>query len=199
MLRNSQEADRVIATFIDDFRRLRDPCVCSPPLTSKRVTCGVGYGCHPEGGAAMKTLREIMRPGFIFGVQRDASVADAARTMTTNNVGIVVVLAGDRLVGVFSERDIVRRVVDRGLDPAATLVAEVMTTDLVVAQADDDYRSAMRMMDQSNIRHLPVVGGDRLLSMLSIRDLIRVDLEDKGQEIRALHEYLYQVPPGGAS
>jgi CBS domain-containing protein len=147
----------------------------------------------------MKTLREIMRPGFIFGVQRDASVADAARAMTTNNVGIVVVLAGARLVGVFSERDIVRRVVDRGLDPAATLVAEVMTTDLVVAQAEDDYRSAMRMMDQSNIRHLPVVGGDRLLSMLSIRDLIRVDLEDKGQEIRALHEYLYQVPPGGAS
>jgi CBS domain-containing protein len=102
----------------------------------------------------MKTLREIMRPGFIFGVQRDASVADAARTMTTNNVGIVVVLAGDRLVGVFSERDIVRRVVDRGLDPTATSVAEVMTTDLVVAQADDDYRSAMRMMDQTNIRHL---------------------------------------------
>jgi len=142
----------------------------------------------------MKTLREIMRPGFIFGVQRDASVADAARTMTTNNVGIVAVFAGDRLVGVFSERDIVRRVVDRGLDPARTPVANVMTTDLVVAQADDDYRSAMRAMDQTNIRHLPVVSGDRLLS---IRDLMRVDLEDKGQEIRTLHEYLYQVPPGG--
>jgi len=105
----------------------------------------------------MKTLREIMRPGFIFGVQRDASVADAARTMTINNVGIVAVFAGDRLVGVLSERDIVHRVVDRGLDPGATPVAEVMTTDLVVAQADDDYRSAMRAMDQSNIRHLPVV------------------------------------------
>jgi CBS domain-containing protein len=146
----------------------------------------------------MKTLREIIRPGFIFGVQRDASVADAARMMTTNNVGIVVVFAGDRLVGVFSERDIVRRVVDPGLDPAATLVAEVMTTDRVMAQADDDYRSAMLTMDQNNIRHLPVVSGERLLSMLSIRDLMRVDLEDKGQEIRALHEYLYQVPPGGA-
>jgi len=146
----------------------------------------------------MKTLREIMRPGFIFGVQRDASVVDAARTMTINNVGIVAVFAGDRLVGVFSERDIVHRVVDRGLDPGATPVAEVMTTDLVVAQADDDYRSAMRAMDQSNIRHLPVVSGDRLLSMLSIRDLMRVDLEDKGQEIRTLREYLYQVPPGSA-
>jgi CBS domain-containing protein len=131
-------------------------------------------------------------------VQRDASVADAARTMTTNNVGIVVVFAGDRLVGVFSERDIVRRVVDPGRDPARTLVADVMTTDLVVGQADDDYRSAMRAMDQTNIRHLPVVSGNRLLSMLSIRDLMRVDLDDKGEEIRALHEYLYQVPPGGA-
>jgi CBS domain-containing protein len=131
----------------------------------------------------MKTLREIMRPGFIFGVQRDASVADAARTMTANNVGIVAVFAGDRLIGVFSERDVVRR---------------VMTTDLVVAQADDDYQSAIRAMDQANIRHLPVVGGDRLLSMLSIRDLMRVDLEDKGREIRTLHEYLYQVPPGAA-
>jgi CBS domain-containing protein len=146
----------------------------------------------------MKTLREIMRPGFIFGVQRDASVADAARTMTANNVGIVAVFAGDRLIGVFSERDVVRRVVDRGLDPAHTPVADVMTTDLVVAQADDDYQSAIRAMDQANIRHLPVVGGDHLLSMLSIRDLMRVDLEDKGQEIRTLHEYLYHVPPGAA-
>jgi CBS domain-containing protein len=144
----------------------------------------------------MKTLRDIMRPGFIFGVQRDASVADAARTMTTNNVGIVAVFAGDRLIGVFSERDIVRRVVYRGLDPVHTPVADVMTTDLVVAQADDDYQSAIRAMDQANIRHLPVVSGERLLSMLSIRDLMRVDLEDKGQEIRTLHDYLYHVPPG---
>ena len=51
-------------------------------------------------------------------------------------------------------------------------------------------------MDHANIRHLPVVSGDHLPSMLSIRDLIRVDLEDKGEEIRTLHEYLYQVPPG---
>ena len=79
-----------------------------------------------------------------------------------------------------------------GLSPRVT------ATDVLVAQADDDYRSAVRTMDQSNLRHLPIVSGGRLLSMLSIRDLLRVDLEDKGQEIRALHEYLYQVPPGGA-
>src|SRR5256886_12250848 len=102
----------------------------------------------------------------------------------------------DRLIGVFSERDVVQKVVDRGLDPARTPVAEVMTARLVVADADEDYQSAMRKMDQANIRHLPVVSGERLLSMLSIRDLMRVAIEDRGAEIEYLKEYLYQVPPG---
>jgi len=143
----------------------------------------------------MKKIREIMRYGFLFTVQRDATVAEAVRVMATQNVGIVTVLDGDRLAGVFSERDVVRRVVNRGRDPAQTLVSDVMTTDLVVADADEDYQSAMRKMDQANIRHLLVVSEGRILSMISIRDLMRVDLEEKGEEIRYLHEYLYQVPP----
>ena len=144
----------------------------------------------------MKTLREIMRPGFVHSVQRDATVSAAVRVMAVSNVGIVAVLDSDRLVGVFSERDVVRRVVDRGLDPTTTAVAGVMTTELVVAGADDDYQSAMRAMDGANIRHLPVVASGQLLSMLSIRDLMRADLETKGREIRDLTEYLYQVPNG---
>ena len=129
----------------------------------------------------MKKLRDIMRYGFLFMVQRNALVADAVRMMATHNVGIVAVLDGDKLVGVFSERDVVRRVVDRGLDPARTPVGDVMTTEIVVADVDDDYQSAMRKMDQANIRHLPVVSEGRLLSMISIRDLMRVDLYDKGE------------------
>lgn len=143
----------------------------------------------------MKKLREIMRYGFLFMVQRNATVAEAVRLMTAHNVGIVNVLDGDRLVGVFSERDVVRRVVDRGLDPARISVGDVMTTELVVADADEDYQSAMRKMDQANIRHLPVVSEGRLLSMISIRDLMRVEIQDKGEELRYLREYLFQVPP----
>jgi CBS domain-containing protein len=142
----------------------------------------------------MKTLREIMRPEFLFMVQRGATVREAVQVMTANNVGIVLVLEGERLVGVFSERDVVRRVVDRGLDPARTPVGEVMTTQLVVGDPDEDYQSAIRKMDQANIRHLLVVKGSEMLSMISIRDLIRVDMQDKGEEIRYLREYLYQVP-----
>jgi len=142
----------------------------------------------------MTTLRDIMRPGFLFALQRDATVKVATEVMTARNIGIVIVLEGDRLVGVVSERDVVRRVVNRGLDPARTPVGDVMTSQLVVGHPDDDYQSAMRKMDQANIRHLLVVDGREMLSMISIRDLIRVDMEDKGEEIRYLREYLYQVP-----
>ncbi|OGL16351.1 MAG: hypothetical protein A3G97_13480, partial [Candidatus Rokubacteria bacterium RIFCSPLOWO2_12_FULL_69_21] len=138
----------------------------------------------------MKKLRDIMRYGFLFTVQRATMVSDAVRAMAAHNVGIVSVLEGDKLVGVFSERDVVRRVVDRGLDPARTPVGDVMTTELVVADADEDYQSAMRKMDQANIRHLLVVSEGRILSMISIRDLMRVHMDAQGEEIRYLREYL---------
>ena len=91
----------------------------------------------------MKTLRGIMREGFLFTVQRNTTVATAVRTMAANNVGIVAVVDADRLCGVFSERDVVQRVVDRGLDPARTRVADVMTSSLVVADADEFWLYAM--------------------------------------------------------
>jgi signal-transduction protein with cAMP-binding, CBS, and nucleotidyltransferase domain len=147
----------------------------------------------------MRKLRDIMRYGFLFMVQRSVVVAEAVRVMAEHNVGIVAVLEGARLVGVFSERDVVRRVVDHGLDPARTPVGDVMTTEIVVADADEDYESAIRKMDQANIRHLPVVSEGHLLSMISIRDLMRIHIHDKGEEIRYLREYLYQVPPEIAS
>jgi len=122
----------------------------------------------------MKKLRDIMRPDFLFTVQRDAMVTDAVRLMAERNVGIVIVLDGSRLVGVLSE---------------------VMTMGVIVAEPDDDYQSAIRQMDDANIRHLLVVRDGRMLSMVSIRDLIRVDIHDKSEELRYLREYLYQVPP----
>jgi CBS domain-containing protein len=143
----------------------------------------------------MKKLRDIMREGFLFAVRKDATVAEAARTMTERNVGIVVVLEDDRLIGVFSERDAIRRVINQGLDPAVTPVGDVMTTDLVVAEENDDYQSAMRTMDRAHIRHLPIVRKEQIISMLSIRDLLRVDMQRMDEELRFLNEYLYTVPP----
>jgi CBS domain-containing protein len=147
----------------------------------------------------MKKLRDIMRSGFLFMVQRETSVREAVQVMTAHNVGIVLVLEGDRLVGVFSERDVVRRLVDPGLDPDRTSVGDIMTAEIIVGDPEEDYQSAMRKMDQANIRHLLVVKGAQMLSMISIRDLIRVDMQDKGEELRYLREYLYQVPSAPAA
>jgi len=88
----------------------------------------------------MKRLREIMRLSFLFHVHKTAMVFEAVRAMTEPNVGIVVVLDGDVLVGVFSERDVVQRVVNRGPDPARTTMEDVMTTGLVVGDPDEACR-----------------------------------------------------------
>jgi CBS domain-containing protein len=139
-------------------------------------------------------LREIMREGFLFTVSKNATVRDAARVMNDNNVGIVAIVDGERIIGLFSERDAVRRVINKQRDPATTTMLEVMTRELVIADEQEDYQTAMRAMDQANIRHLPVIRGAQVISMLSIRDLMRVDMERMGDELRFLHEYLYTVP-----
>jgi CBS domain-containing protein len=140
-------------------------------------------------------LRQIMREGFLFAVRSDATVADASRTMSEKNVGIVVVLEDNRLIGVFSERDAVRRVLAKGLDPTNTPIAQVMTTDLVVANEGDDSRAAMRRMDAANIRHLPVCRGTQVVSMLSIRDLLRVGVSRLGNDPPEQPIPPFTVPP----
>lgn len=139
-------------------------------------------------------LRDIMREGFLFTVSKTATVRDAARVMNDNNVGIVAIVDGERIIGLFSERDAVRRVINKQRDPATTTMLEVMTRELVMADEEEEYQTAMRSMDQANIRHLPVIRGAQVVSMLSIRDLMRVDMERMGDELRFLHEYLYTVP-----
>ena len=140
----------------------------------------------------MKTIRDVMRPFFLFRLVPAASVSEAVRVMTDNNVGIVAVVDGDALVGVLSERDVVQRVVARGLDPRTTPVDEVMTSEVVLGDENEDCRLAMLKMDRANIRHLPVMRDGRVVSMLSVRDLMRAELADAGVELEYLRQYLYQ-------
>jgi CBS domain-containing protein len=95
-----------------------------------------------------------------------------------------------------SERDVIGRVLHQGLAPASTRIGDVMTGCVITAEADMDYESAMRAMDDSGIRHLLVTSGERMLSMISIRDLMRAVIHDKDEEVQHLREYLYQVPAG---
>ena len=143
----------------------------------------------------MKTIGGLVSGREIFHVRSDHSVRDAARYMTERRVGAVSVLDGTRLVGILSERDVMGRVIARQLDPDRTRVGEVMTKDLVVAQSGESHEEGLRKMKQAGCRHLPVVEGDRLVGMVSQRDLLQIDLSEKDEEIRWLNAYIHFIPP----
>jgi CBS domain-containing protein len=122
-------------------------------------------------------------------------VIDAAKMMVEHNVGAVPVLDGDRLVGIFSERDLMRQVIVKGIDPAQIKVRDVMSTTLVTADINDDHTTCLQKMNQFQCRHLPVVDGNELVAFLSARDLMKAEVEGKESEIQSLTEYIHYVPP----
>jgi CBS domain-containing protein len=144
----------------------------------------------------MKTIGDVVKGRDIFHLSVEQSVREAARYMSERRVGAVVVLEGDRLVGVLSERDIMARVVAKSLDPDRVRVGETMTRDIVVATPGESNEDGLRKMKQAGCRHLPVVEGDRYVGMVSLRDLLQVDLTEKDEEIRWLNAYIHYVPPG---
>ena len=144
----------------------------------------------------MKTIGALVAGRTeLYHLGADQSVRDAARYMTERRVGAVSVLDGTRLVGVLSERDIMARVVAAGLDLDRTKVGDVMTRELVVAEAADSHEDGLRKMKQAGCRHLPVVQAGGLLGMVSQRDLLQVDLTEKDEEIRWLNAYIHFIPP----
>ena len=116
--------------------------------------------------------------------------------MAQKNVGAVSVMDADRLVGIFSERDVINKVMSKSLNPVSTPVSTVMTTNLVVATADESYESCLWKMKTANCRHLPIVEGDKLVGFISLRDLLQVDISEKDDTIQFLNTYMFHLPPG---
>jgi CBS domain-containing protein len=143
----------------------------------------------------MKTIGGIVRGREVYYIRAEDTVRDASRYMTERRVGAVAVLEGTRLSGILSERDIMSRVVAVKLDPDNTRVKDVMTRDLVVGDATESHDEGLRKMKQAGCRHLPVVEEDRLVGMVSARDLMQIDLTEKDEEIRWLNAYIHFMPP----
>ena len=143
----------------------------------------------------MKTIGALMGGRELYHVVSDKTIREVAAYMTERRVGAVAVLEGTRLAGIISERDIMGRVVARSASPDTTRVKDVMTRELVVAHAGDTHEEGLRKMKQAGCRHLPVVEGDRLVGMVSQRDLLQVDLTEKDEEIRWLNAYIHFIPP----
>jgi CBS domain-containing protein len=128
-----------------------------------------------------------------------ATVADAVRNMLDHHVGAVVVVDDQRRVaGVFSERDLLRKLALNWRDPEATPVLEVMTTAVELATAETGPGEALVTMVERHFRHLPVVDNDgRLLGMLSIRNVLQWRIDDLSRELDSLEQYVMNDGPGG--
>ncbi len=121
----------------------------------------------------------------------DQSVAQAVALMAQHRVGVVPILEGDRLVGIFSERDLLHRVVAKERSLEKTTLREVMTPDPITAAPDEDRQSAIQKMSAAGCRHLPIVVNGCVVDMLSMRDLLFVEIEERDQEIKALRGYIH--------
>lgn len=147
----------------------------------------------------MKTIRELLTGRPPLTLQPDSSVLDAALAMREHRVGaILVVDGGGSPVGMFTERDLMLRVVVPGLDPRRVVLQEVMSLDLFTGRPEERVSDIAREMQARHIRHLPVVEGGTVLGMLSLRDLLRAHLDAKRYEVRVLQAYIQgeeQPPP----
>ena len=124
-------------------------------------------------------------------VDRKITVLDAAQTMNQRRIGAVVVTDGDRVIGIFTERDILNRVVAAGKDPKTTPVGEVMTSPMACCRRDTSLAECKTVMSQKRIRHLPVVEEGKLYGMISAGDILAGEVSDQQATIEYLHEYLY--------
>jgi len=143
----------------------------------------------------MHILRQVIQRLNLISAEPEALVFDVALAMSDGRIGAIPIIEGERLVGIFSERDLMTRVVVAGRDPRVTRVAEVMTHDVVTAGLDESVDRCLQKMQRAGCRHLPVVHDGRVISMLSMRDLLRDEIEEQDEEIRHLRAYIQQAPP----
>jgi len=142
-------------------------------------------------------IRDLLNRQTVVSVGAGQTVLEAARIMVDHNIGAVPILHQGQLVGIFTERDLMNRVVVGGKDPARTLVGEVMTEDPMRVQPDDSLETCMTLMRRHNFRHLLVCVGQELRGIVSLRDILLHDLDAKDDEVRMMRAYLHSTPDVG--
>lgn len=141
----------------------------------------------------MKTVAEIINSKIdrsVVVIGPEMTVLDAIRLMAEKNIGAVVVVENDRVVGIFSERDYARKVILQGRSSVATPVSEIMTKDVITVGPKANHEDCMQLMTDRHLRHLPVVEEGRLLGVLSIGDLVKNVIAEQKSLIQHLEQYI---------
>ncbi len=139
--------------------------------------------------------RLIRSDGQVVSVRAEVTVDKAVDTMVDLNVGSIVVLdSEDILIGIFTERDLLRRVVGKNLIPGKTTIESVMTRNVHVVDRSADRRDVHQLMDSEHIRHVPIVDGGTVLGVVSLRDVLRSENAEKDFELTQLRDYVTGKP-----
>ena len=144
-------------------------------------------------GKIMKTLLQVLKDKNhkeLIAIQPNRPVYDALVILAEYKIGALAVMEGSKLVGIFSERDYAREVVLKGRSSKTTLIHEVMTAKVLSGRPDELIDSAMSMMSDKHIRHLPVLDGDTVLGMLSLGDLVKETITYQKNLIKQLESYI---------
>ena len=147
----------------------------------------------------MATVKEILGGGRrdVISIGKDKTVADAVSLLVEDEIGALVVVDGENPVGMFTERDVLKcwtRKGDRHFKDI--IISEVMTTNLIIAETGDDLGYVTTIMIRNRIRHLPVLEKNRLVAMLSIRDVVKAQVTNLRAENHYLKDYISDKYPG---
>jgi CBS domain-containing protein len=142
----------------------------------------------------MPTVQDVLavKGTSVHSIAPSATVLEATQKMNAHKLGALLVMVDGQVVGMFTERDVLRRVVAEERNPAQCTVAEVMTSDVICCQAEDDLEEISAIMQQKKIRHVPVCDhSGRMMGMISIGDVNAYHASNQEMHINFLSEYIY--------
>ena len=135
--------------------------------------------------------------GKVYSIHPDATVFDAVAKMADNDIGSLIVMDGDALVGIITERHYARNVILKGRTSPATLVREIMERQVITVRPEQTVEDCMALMTDKRVRHLPVIEGGRIAGIVSIGDLVKSVIDDQKFVIDQLHHYISGSRTGG--
>lgn len=141
----------------------------------------------------MKNVRHLLKQkqsDQIISVNPDLYVLDGLKVMLEKNISALLIIDGEELVGIFTERDYARKIILLGRSSKSSTIAEVMTRNIITISPDHSIEDCMQIMTEKHIRHLPVVENGKVVGMVSIGDVVKSVIEAQKQTIQHLESYI---------
>jgi CBS domain-containing protein len=139
----------------------------------------------------MENIKELLAQRQLYTVTKEATIKDVVFYMAEKGVGLVPIMESGKLVGVFSERDLVKRVIAKNKSLDETKVEDVMSTKLIIADVEEANESVLAKMKEANTRHILIIENEKLIGVLAMRDLLELDLSACKMTVEVLNNYIY--------